>query len=255
MTPLAPPALRYIVVVRRILLRIRIRHLSFTHKNLRLRLDEVNLQERLEVQVSHLILVRHTEQLRQRRVREDATLERRVEAAVLLHVVRDELRDLRLRTLLARLETHEVAELIRQRALHEEGVVRAASLPRLALLGGHVLRVLLLLLLDLASLALRRLDGVGNTLRRLADTGRQLCGERLELLRQAGEDDIRALRGLNDGRGRRRLNRRDGDNRLRGDSRLGGLGSLRRLGRLGGLGDRGRSRGGGNGGRLLRRHL
>jgi hypothetical protein len=227
-------------------------YLSF-RKILRLRLDEVNLQERLEVQVRHLILVRHTEQLRKSRVREDATLERRVEAAVLLHVVRDELRDLRLRTLLARLQAHEVAELVRQGTLNEEGVVGTAGLPRLTLLRGHVLRVLLLLLLDLAGLTLRRLDGVRNTLRGLADTGRQLRRQGLELLRQAGEDDIGALRRLDDGRGRRRLNRRDGDNRLRGDSRLGGLGSLRRLGRLGGLGNR--SRGGGDGGRLLRRHL
>jgi len=221
--------------------------------SLRLRLDEVNLQERLEVQVRHLILVRHTQQLRKSRVREDATLERRVEAAVLLHVVRDELRDLRLGTLLARLQAHEVAQLVRQGTLDEEGVVGTAGLPCLTLLRGHVLRVLLLLLLDLTGLTLRRLDGVRNTLRGLADTGRQLRRQGLELLRQAGEDDIGALRRLDDGRGRRRLNRRHGDNRLRGDGRLGGLGSLRRLGRLGGLGNRGRGRG--DGGRLLRRHL
>jgi len=214
----------------------------------------VNLQERLEVQVRHLILVRHTEQLRQGRVREDATLERRVEAAVLLHVVRDELRDLRLRTLLARLEAHEVAELIRQGTLHEEGVVGTAGLPRLTLLRGHVLRALLLLLLDLTGLTLRRLDGVRNTLRGLADTGRQLRRQGLELLRQAGEDDIGALRRLNDGRGRRRLNRRDGHNRLGGHGGLGGLRGLRSLGRLGGLGDGGRGNRG-DGGRLLRRHL
>ena len=201
----------------------------------------MNLQEGLEVQVGHLILVRHAQELGERGVRQDATLERRVEAAVLLDVARDELRHLRLRALLTRLEPHERAELIRQRALDQEGVVRAASLPRLALLRGHVRRVLLLLLLDLASLALRRLDRVRHALRRLADTRRQLRAERLELLRQAGEDHIRALRRL--GNGDRRLDRRHGHDRLRGSGRLLSLDSLS-LHDLGG----GSRRGGGNGG-------
>ena len=220
----------------------------------------MHLQERLQVQVRHLLLVRNAQELGQRRVRQDAALEVRVEAAVLLDVARDELRDLRLRALLSRLETHERAQLIRQRALHEEGVVGAASLPRLALLRGHVLRVLLLLLLDLARLALGGLDRIGDRLRGLADTGRQLHRQRLELLSKAGEDHIRVLDRLHDGGGRGRLDRRHRHNGL---GRGGGLLSLDRL-RLGDL-DRGSRRSGGdNGGRggrlgggggLLSRHL
>lgn len=238
-------------------------HLSLPHKkhHLRLlrRLDEVNLEEGLEVQVGHLILVRHAQELSQRGVRQDAALERRVEAVVLLDVARDELRHLRLRALLARLETHERRQLIRERALDQEGVVGAASLPRLALLRGHVRRVLLLLLLDLASLALGRLDRISHALRRLTNTRRQLRRQRLELLRQASQDDIRALDRLDNRWGRRRLNRRHGHNRLRGSGRLLSLDRLR----LGDL-DGGSRRGGGNGGgrgdngldiRLLSGHL
>ena len=224
------------------------------------RLHEVDLQEGLEVQVGHLILVRHAQELGERGVRQDATLERRVEAAVLLDVARDELRHLRLRALLTRLEPHERRQLIRQRALDQEGVVRAASLPRLALLRGHVRRVLLLLLLGLTSLALGRLDGVRDTLRRLTNTRRQLRGQRLELLRQAGEDHIRTLRHLNSRRGGRGLNRRHGDDRLRGSSRLLDLDrlGLHDLGRGGGRrGGDGRGGSGDNGLdiRLLSGHL
>ena len=210
--------------------------------SLRLRLEEVDLEEGLEVQVRHLILVADAEQLRECRVGQDAALERRVEAVVLLDVARDELRHLRLRALLARLQAHERAELIRQRALNEEGVVRAAGLPRLALLRSHVLRVLLLLLLDLAGLALGRLDGIGNALRGLADLGRQVGTETLEVLGQAGEEDIGALNRLNNGGGRRGLNRRHGHNRLRGGGGLRGL-DLRGLGCRGGDGGRGRRSG------------
>ncbi len=235
----------------RILLCIRIGgHLSLPLKNLHLRgsLDEVHLEERLEVEVSHLILVRNAQELGQRGVREDAALERRVEAAVLLDVARDELRDLRLRALLTRLETHERRQLIRERALDQEGVVGAASLPRLALLRGHLRRVLLLLLLDLAGLALGRLDGIRNALRGLANTGRELRGQRLELLSQASQDHIRALRSLGNRRGRRRINRRDRHNGLGRHNRLLSLdslglgdldrGSRRRSGNRGGDGDR-----------------
>ena len=223
-------------------------------------LHEVHLEERLEVEVSHLVLVRNAQELGQRGVREDAALERRVEAAVLLDIARDELRHLCLRALLTRLQAHERAELIRQRALDQEGVVGAASLPRLALLRGHVLRVLLLLLLDLARLALGGLDRIGDRLRGLADTGRQLHRQRLELLSKAGEDHIRVLNRLHDGRGRGRLDRR---HRHDGLGRGGGLLSLDRLG-LHDLDGGSRRSGGDNGGRggrlgggggLLSRHL
>ena len=219
----------------------------------------MDLQEGLEVQVGHLVLVRHAQELGERGVGQDATLERRVEAVVLLDVARDELRHLRLRALLTRLEPHERGELIRQRALDQEGVVGAASLPRLALLGRHVRRVLLLLLLGLARLALGRLDRIRDALRRLTDTRRQLRRQRLELLGEAGEDHIRALRHLDNRRGRRRLNRRHGHNRLRGGGRLLSLGCLS-LGDLnGGSRRRGGNRGGGGDNgldiRLLSGHL
>jgi hypothetical protein len=223
--------------------------------NLRLRLEEVDLQVGLEVQVRHLILVRNAEELAQRGVREDAALERRVKAVVLLDITRDELGHLRLRALLARLETHERRELIRQRALDEEGVVRTARLVGLQLLSRHVLRVLALLALAIAGLALGGLDGGLNTVDRLAELGRQRRAEGLELLAEGGELDIRRLRGLNHDRGGGRLNRRDGDGGGRGD--LLGLGLGGGLG-LRGLGDdrcRGSGDRGGGRSRLLRGHL
>jgi len=209
----------------------------------------VNLQERLQVQVGHLLLVRHAEQLRERGVRQDAALERRVKARVRLHVLADELRHLRLRALLARLQAHEVAELVRQRTLDEEGVVRAASLPSLALLRGHRRRITALLLLGIAGLALRRLRGLLDGAHGIAHAGGELRAERLELL---GERRQLRLR-----RGSHRLNSRAGHGRdrhrrLRGESGLGllrGLGGLRGL-RSGRRGDDGG--GGGLGGRDLR---
>ena len=208
----------------------------------------MNLEERLQVQVRHLLLVRHAEQLRERGVRQDAALERRVKARVRLHVLADELRNLRLRALLARLEAHERAELIRQRALDEEGVVRTASLPSLALLRAHRRRVTALLLLGIAGLALGRLRGLLDGAHGIAHAGGQLRAERLELLGECSELGLRRRRRgsrLNSRRNRRHRHARDGG------GGLGGLGRLRGLGGLGG-GRRGDGGGGLGGLRNLR---
>jgi len=184
----------------------------------------VDLQERLKVQVRHLILVADAEELRESGVGEDATLERGVEARVRLHVLADELRHLSLRARLARLETHEVAQLLRQGALDQEGVVRATLLPSRALLRSHRRRVNLLLLLGIASLALGGLRRLLDSLHGIADTSGELRAERLEGLRQGHE--LR-LRGHGRGRGNRLSGRRDNsrhrDLSLRG---RGGLDSL-----------------------------
>ena len=225
----------------------------------------MDLQVRLQVQVRHLVLVRHAQELGERSVRQDATLERRVEARVRLDVRRDELGHLRLRALRTRRETHEHTELIRQRALHQEGIVRTARLPRLALLGRHVRGVLLLLLLGIARLTLGRLDRIVHVLDRIADLGGELRTERLELLAERREQRLAALDRLHNHN--RRLNRRDDSLNLGGDLRRLRLGLLlhgRRSGSGGGgrrgsdddLGGSG-SLGGGRGRsiRLLGRHL
>ena len=59
----------------------------------------MDLQERLEVQVRDRVLVRHAQEAGQNTVGDDVTLVGGVKARVRLHVVGDELRDLRLRTL------------------------------------------------------------------------------------------------------------------------------------------------------------
>ena len=210
----------------------------------------MDLQERLEVQVRHLILVADTEELRERGVREDTALERGVEARVRLDVLADELRHLRLRARLTRLEAHEVAQLVRQRALNQEGVVRAALLVGGALLLRHRRRVNLLLLLGVAGLALGRLGRLLNGADGITDLRAQLRAERLKLL---GE---RRQLGLRRRRRGGRLRRGSSDNRHR-HLRLSGRGGLRRLGGLGdlglgGLGGGGGCNRGGDGGSRLR---
>ena len=207
----------------------------------------MHLQEALEVQVRHLILVTDAEELGEGGVREDATLERGVKARVRLDVLADELRHLRLRARLTGLEAHEGAELLRQRALDQEGIVGAAGLPNGLLLRRHRRRVLALLLLGVAGLTLGRLRRLLDRAHRIADAGREVRAERLQGLSQSGELNLRRHN-----RGRRRLNgrggnRRDRDLRLRGRGGLGGLGL--RLGlHLGLNGLRGRRlRGGGSG--------
>lgn len=60
------------------------------------RLDEVYLQVPLQVQVGHLVLVTHLQELRQSSVGKDAPLERGVKAVVGLHILGDEASHLRL---------------------------------------------------------------------------------------------------------------------------------------------------------------
>ena len=212
----------------------------------------MHLQEALEVQVGHLILVADAEELGQRRVREDATLERGVKARVRLDILADELGHLGLRAGLTGLEAHEGAELLRQRALDQEGVVGATGLPDSLLLRRHRRRVLALLLLGVAGLTLSRLRRLLDSLHGVADTDRELRAERLERLGKGGKLDLRR-----DSRGRRGLNS-GGGNRGHRDLGLCGRGGLDGLGLglglhlgLSGLGDS-RLRGGGgnnNGGR------
>lgn len=196
-----------------------------------LRLAEVDLQERLEVQVRDLRLVRHTQELRERRVGDDTALERRIEAPVGLHVVGDELCHLRLGALGARRDTHERRQLLRDRALTQEGVVRTTLLPRRARLGGQRRGVYLHLALALARLTLDRLRRRGHLRERRANTRRQLGLQALELVYEARQKRLR--------RARLRGSRRRGGRRHRGDNDLGLrrghllllLGSRRRRGR------------------------
>jgi len=218
----------------------------------------VDLQERLQVQVRHLILVRNAQELREGSVRQDAALERRVKARVRLDIGGDELGHLRLRALGTRRETHENAQLVRQGALHKERVVRTARLPRLALLGRHVRRVLLLLLLGIARLTLGRLDRIVHVLHGIAHLGGELRAQRLELLAQGGKERLAALERLDNHN--RRLHRRDDSLNLGGNLGRLRLGLLldgnrrRRRSSDDDLGCSGRLHGGGGIG-LLGRHL
>ena len=108
--------------------------LTLTH----LRLEEVNLEERLEVQVRDRVRVLDLQQAGQHAIGDDVTLVGGVKARVLLHVVRHELRDLRLRTLGTGWQLHERAQVSGQGTRLQERVLRAAELPRRLLLGRHV---------------------------------------------------------------------------------------------------------------------
>ena len=212
----------------------------------------MHLQEALEVEVGHLILVADAEELGERGIGEDAALERGVKARVRLDILADELGHLGLRARLTGLEAHEGAELLSERALDKEGVVGTTGLPDRLLLRGHCGGILALLLLGVARLTLGGLCRLLDSLHGVTDTDRELRAERLERLSESGELDLRR-----DSRDCRRLNSRGGNcgHRhlcLRGRGGLGGLGlglSLHLgLNSLGG----GRLRGGGgnnNGGR------
>lgn len=210
-----------------------------SHPTVCLILLEVDLEERLEVELRDLILVRDAEELRELGVRDDAALELGVEAVVGLDVVRDELRDLRLRALGARRDAEERRELIGDAALAEERVVRALRLPLRALLRGERRRVDTALLLGVTRLTLERLD----RRRRLRDgrarAGRNLRLDRAERLLERREDRLRRadLR-------RRRDRRRGGGRGNRRDRHL----SLRLGGSLLGRGSRRRGSGSGRGG-------
>ena len=205
----------------------------------------MHLQEGLEVQVRDRVRVLDLQQTGQHAVGDDAALVGGVEARVLLHVVRDELRDLRLRALRARRQLHEAAQLRGQTTGLQEGVLRAAQLPRRLLLGRHVGDVLLH-----TALALGILDLTGRRLGRQQRVGDDL----LQLVGEAGAHLTQTVNNAAD-RGRGRSLRRGRRGNLRGSDRRDNhlrLGGGRLAGRLGSLrlrGGRGRGRRGGSGGR------
>ncbi len=214
-----------------------------------LRLEEVDLEERLEVQVRDRVRVLDLQQAGQHTIGDDVTLVGGVEARVLLDVVGHELRDLRLRTLGTGRQLHERAQVGRQGTRLQERVLRAAELPRRLLLGRHVGDVLL----D-TTLTLRILDLAG---RRLG-SHEQVGDDLLQLVRLAGADLAETLNNASDrGRGSSGLRRRGrGQGHGRGsDRRHNDLGLGRRLaGGLRGLGGISSSRGsddGRGGGGLL----
>lgn len=218
----------------------------------------MHLQEGLQVQVGDLILVADTEQLSEGGVGEDSALERRIEAAMGLHILADELRDLRLGALGARGKTHKGGQLIRKGTLDQERIVRTTGLPLGLLLRRHRGGILPLLLLGIAGLLLRLLGRLLDVLDRLTNTARELGAKGLELLTERGQDRIGGEGCLGGHNGRHRCGGSqggDGHNRLGGDGGLGGLGGS------GGLGGGGGHRGGGRGlggllrGLLLNSHL
>ncbi len=213
----------------------------------------MHLQERLEVQVRDRVLVRHAQEAGQDTVGDDVALVGGVEARVRLHVVRDELRDLRLRALGASGQLHERAQLRGQAAGLQERVLRAAELPRGLLLSRHVSDILLHLLalaslLHLLGSRLRRDQQVGDDLLQLVGLARAHLAEALNHAADRGRGRLHSGT-LRRGRRRRRRggNRRDNDLRL-GSGRLAGSLGLG-LGSSGG-GGRGDNRLGGRGGLL-----
>jgi len=217
-----------------------------------LRLLEVNLEVLLEVQVGDLGLVIHAEELGECGVGDDATLEGWVKAVVGLHILGHILGHLGLRALGAGRDTHKVAELIGERALHEEGVVGTTGLPSCTLLRGHLLRRDLTLLLGITGLLLGCLGCLLSCLHGLADLGGELGRQCLELLSERCEEGLGGLSGSSRNNG----GSNDGwdDNLGLGGGlflgcRGGGLGCL--LGRCSRCGSRGSGLGGGL---LISRH-
>ena len=211
----------------------------------------MNLEVLLEVEVGDLGLVVHAEELGERGVGDDAALEGRVKAVVGLDVLGHVLGDLGLGALGTRGDAHERAELRGERALNEEGIVGATGLPGSALLGGHVGRVDLALLLGIALLLLGNLGRLLGRLHRLANLGGELGGERLELLGEGSKERLRGLGGGSNGDGG--SNGGDDDLRLGGSLLLSLGGSSGGLLGGGGRGSSGRGRRGGSrlGGGLL----
>jgi len=120
----------------------------------------VDLQEALEVEVRYIITILNAEELAELGVGDDAALERRVKAAVRLHIASNELRDIRLAALRLGGKTHERSKLIADWAKLEESVVGAAGLPSRLLLRRHVLWILALAALGVANIALEGTSGI-----------------------------------------------------------------------------------------------
>jgi len=155
------------------------------------RLDEVDLEEGLEVEVGDLLPILHTEELGELGIRENAALEVGVKAVVRLDVGGDELGHIRLGALALGRQAHEGGQLIRNRAELEERVVRTARLVDRLLLRGHVGGVLAATLLGVAGLALDRLGRLERLMNCCADASSYIRAERLEGILESGEDCIR----------------------------------------------------------------
>ena len=213
------------------------------HSSQCLGLEKMHLQERLEVQVRDRVLIRHAQEAGQNTVGDDVALVGGVEARVRLHVVRHELRDLRLRALGASGQLHERAQLRREATRLQERVLGAAQLPRDLLLRRHVGHILLhaaLLagLLDLLGSRLRRNQRVGDDLLQLIGQARANLAQALNhAADRGGGSALRRGRLRGGRRGRRGSNRRDNDLRLGGGGLAGGL--RLRLSSGGGDGGRG----------------
>ena len=207
----------------------------------------MNLEELLEVEVGDLRLVVDSQQLGKCCVREDSASEGWVKAAVALDILGDELGHIRLGALLTCLESHELAELGAEWLLLEEGIVGTTSLPGCSLLWVEGGWVNLALLLGVTGLLLGCLGCLLGGLDCITNTGGELGGECLELLREVGEEGIGGLGRCSDNNCRG--TRGDGGH---DDFHLGG-GHLLLLG-LNGLGGGGCWNGGGGdwfGGLLL----
>ena len=186
------------------------------------RLDKVRLEELLEVQVRHLLVIADTEQLGELRIGHDAALVGRVEAPVGLDVLRHKLGHIRLRALGLGGQTHEGRHLVGEQAGLQERVVRAAGLPGSLLLGRHRRGVLAHTALGLADRALHRLG----RLRRLSDQGAHTTGHL----------GVQGAQRLLDTRQNRIGTASLGRQRGRGSDRRGTSGGNRRGSRGGGRG-------------------
>jgi len=216
--------------------------------NLRRRrgLQEVDLQERLEVQVSDLLTILRAEELGELGVRDDTALEVGVKAAVLADIGRNELGHIRLGALRLRGQTHEGGQLIGDGAELQERVVRATGIIRRTLLRTHRRGVLAHTALGVTRLTLQCLRSIRRLAEHLANTGGHLSANGAQAVLDRGEQGISAA-GLGGQRGRGSDrdggsgNRRGGggsdrdiDNGLGGGSLL--RSSLRGSGGLGGSG-------------------
>jgi len=196
-------------------------------------LEEVNLQERLEIQVGHLLLVGHAQQLGELGVRHNAALERGVKAAVGLHVRGHELGDIRLAALRLGGQTHETGQLVGDGAELQERVVGAAGIVSRTLLRAHRGRVATNTALGLAGLTLDGLGCVGRLADQLTNAGADLGAQGTKAVLHGGEEGIgragiggERSRGGGGGRGSRRRGNdgRRGRRRDNGDDDSGGGG-------------------------------
>jgi len=146
------------------------------------RLEEVNLQEALEIEVRHVIAVLDAEELTELGIRNDAALERRVKATVRLDIACNELRDIRLAALGLGGKTHERGKLIADWAELEESVVCTAGLPCRLLLRRHVLWVLALATLGVADITLESTCCIRCLQDQSTNTRRELRAKSLEVI-------------------------------------------------------------------------